>query len=131
MKQLIFEFRDPTPRYSADELLIFKIHIEAKLLKALEELILLKETMTGSDSNGTDDTSWKFSPDDSPQYSSKEEATILCSKQEVFINGLRSALIRIHNGNFGICTISGKLIPKDRLMAVPHTLFSINEKLKK
>ncbi len=127
MKQLKFNFM--ATRYSSEDLLMFKELINSKLSKATEELILLKETMSGSDNNGTDDTSWKFSPDDSPQYCSKEDATILARKQEVFIQGLVEALKRIENGTYGICSISGELIDKNRLMAVPHTMFNIQSKL--
>ncbi len=130
MKQLTFNFKPVNPyRYSSEDLLIFKEIIETKLLKAKENLVLLKETMSGSDNNGTDDTSWKFSPDDGPQYTSKEEATILARKQEVFIQGLISAMDRINNGTYGVCSITGQLIDRNRLMAVPHTMFNIQAKL--
>lgn len=130
MKQLTFIFPVTIMihRYPAEDLLIFKAVIEDKLLRANENLKLLKDTMTGADNNGTDDTSWKFSPDDSPQFQSKEEATVLAYKQEVFIKGLMSALVRIDRGTYGVCSISGELIDRNRLMAVPHTMFNIQAK---
>lgn len=115
-------------KYPASDLAMFKKIIDDKLSKSLEELRLLKETTTGKDTNGTDDTSWKFSPDDCPQYASKEEATIMAHKQELFIVGLRNALIRIQQGTYGVCSISGELIDRNRLLAVPHTMYNINAK---
>ncbi|HQV00809.1 MAG TPA: TraR/DksA C4-type zinc finger protein, partial [Bacteroidia bacterium] len=59
----------------------------------------------------------------------KEEAAQLAARQRKFIEQLENALIRIKNKTFGICRVTGKLIPKDRLRAVPHTTQSIEAKL--
>jgi DnaK suppressor protein len=115
-------------RYSKSDLQMFKELIEDKLSKALEHLNLLKQTMTGSDNNGTDDTGCKFSIDDVHLYTSKEDATILAHKQEVFILGLQEALKRIEKGTYGICYLTGELIDRNRLLAVPHTMFNIKSK---
>ena len=66
----------------------------------------------------------------------KEEASQRASKQKEFIDKLQKALIRIENKNYGICRITGKLIPRERLLAVPHATLSlegkeIEDKLKK
>ena len=53
----------------------------------------------------------------------------LAARQQKFINNLNNALIRIKNGTYGICKVTNKLIPKDRLRAVPHTMLSIEAKL--
>ena len=38
------------------------------------------------------------------------------------------ALVRIENKTYGICRVTGKLIPKGRLLAVPHTTISVEGK---
>jgi DnaK suppressor protein len=45
-----------------------------------------------------------------------------------FIQGLQAALVRIENKTYGICRETGKLIPKERLRAVPHATLSIEAK---
>ena len=59
---------------------------------------------------------------------SKEQNAILAGRQEKFLRDLRNALIRIENKTYGICRVTGKLIPKERLMAVPHATLSIEAK---
>ncbi len=41
------------------------------------------------------------------------------------IDHLEKALIRIENKTYGICRVTGKLIEKDRLRAVPHATLSL------
>jgi RNA polymerase-binding transcription factor DksA len=55
----------------------------------------------------------------------------LAARQQKFVINLENALIRIKNGTYGICVDTGKLIAKDRLKAVPHTMHSIEAKLAK
>ncbi len=59
---------------------------------------------------------------------SKEQNSILAGRQEKFVRDLKHALIRIENKTYGICRVTGKLIPKDRLKAVPHATLSIEAK---
>ena len=61
----------------------------------------------------------------------KESLSQLAARQQKFINSLESALIRIKNGTYGICVDTGKLISKERLRDVPHTMHSIEAKLAK
>jgi RNA polymerase-binding transcription factor DksA len=60
---------------------------------------------------------------------SKEEIISLAARQQKFIQGLEAALIRIQNKTYGICRVTGKLIPKERLRAVPHATLSIEGKM--
>ena len=79
--------------------------------------------------NGTDDTSPTFKAfEEGAETLSKEQNTILAGRQEKFLRDLRNALIRIENTTYGICRVTGKLIPKERLMAVPHATLSIEAK---
>ena len=58
----------------------------------------------------------------------KEETTRLAARQLKFIQNLQAALVRIENKTYGICRVTGKLIPADRLRAVPHATLSIEAK---
>ena len=83
------------------------------------------------DEHGTDDTSNTFKVlEDGSDTLAKEEAGQLAGKQQKFIEQLENALIRIENKTYGICRVTGKLIPKERLRAVPHTTQSMEAKLK-
>ena len=69
--------------------------------------------------------------EDGAETSEREQMNHLAARQQKFINNLANALIRIKNGTYGICIDTGKLIKKERLMLVPHTMHSIEAKLKK
>lgn len=116
-------------RYNDKELEEFKGLINKKLEDARKELISLQEVITNSDDHGTDDTavSIKLMEDGSDSLA-KEEASALAIRQKKFIEQLENALIRIENKTYGICRVTGKLIPKERLRAVPHTTQSIEAK---
>jgi DnaK suppressor protein len=115
-------------RYSDEELEEFKGLINKKLKEAQEDLDLLMSSISHED-NGTDDTSPTFKMmEDGSDTLSREETSQLASRQEKFIKHLRDALIRIENKTYGICRVTGKLIPKERLRIVPHATLSIEAK---
>ncbi len=117
-------------RYSDAELEEFKAIILSKLDKARADLKLLTEAISTGDENGTDDTSPTFKVlEEGYQVLSKEENGRLAARQQKFINNLENALIRIENKTYGICRVTGKLIPKERLRIVPHATLSIEAKL--
>ena len=107
-------------RYSDAELEEFRAIIMEKLELAQRDYELLKASLTGADGNDTDDTS--------PTYKVQEETTRLAQRQLKFIQGLQAALVRIENKTYGICRETGKLIPAERLRAVPHATLSIEAK---
>jgi RNA polymerase-binding transcription factor DksA len=116
-------------RYSDDELLEFKNLILDKLDKAKIDYELLKSAITQSGSNDTQDTSPTFKVlEEGASTLSKEEAGRLAQRQLKFIQHLQAALIRIQNKTYGICRETGKLIQKERLMAVPHATLSMEAK---
>jgi DnaK suppressor protein len=93
-------------------------------------LITLQAQLTSSNDHGTDDTANTFKMlEDGSDSLAKEEAGQLASRQRKFIDQLENALVRIENKTYGICRVTGKLIPKERLRAVPHTTQSIEAKL--
>ncbi|WP_421873841.1 TraR/DksA family transcriptional regulator [Marinoscillum sp.] len=117
-------------RYSEDELKEFEELINQKLDKAREELNILKGSLTRNTDEGTDSNySSVKTLEDGADTAEKEQLSTLAGRQQKFINNLEKALIRIKNGTYGICVDTGKLISKERLRAVPHTMHSIEAKL--
>ncbi|MFW6218506.1 MAG: TraR/DksA family transcriptional regulator [Bacteroidota bacterium] len=116
-------------RYSDAELVEFKELILQKLEKAKKDYDLLKSAVTQSESNDTQDTSPTFKVlEEGASTLSKEEAGRLAQRQSKFIQHLQAALVRVENKTYGICRVTGKLIPKERLRAVPHATLSIDAK---
>lgn len=121
---------DQPVRYSDEELEEFKEIILKKLDKAKKELELLTEAFRHKDGNTTDDTSPTFKlMEDGSEVTTKEELGQLAARQQKFIQNLENALIRIQNKTYGICRVTGKLIPKERLRAVPHATLSMEAKM--
>ncbi len=115
--------------YSDSDLQEFKELILEKIEKAERDLRLLKENFVNNSGNGTDDTSPTFKAfEEGSATMSKEQNAILAGRQEKFLRDLRNALIRIENKTYGICRVTGKLIGKERLKAVPHATLSIEAK---
>ena len=116
-------------RYSDAELKEFKAIIQDKIAKAEKDLALINESFINDQNNGTDDTSPTFKAfEEGAETLSKEQNAILAGRQEKFLRDLKHALIRIENKTYGVCRVTGKLIPKERLMAVPHATLSIEAK---
>ncbi|MTK51860.1 TraR/DksA C4-type zinc finger protein [Paludibacter sp.] len=116
-------------RYSDAELEEFRAIIMEKLAKAEHDYELLKLSLTNMDGNDTTDTSPTFKVlEEGASTLSKEEAGRLAQRQMKFIQHLQAALVRIENKTYGICRETGKLIPKERLRAVPHATLSIEAK---
>lgn len=117
-------------RYSDSELKEFEELINVKIDQAQNELVELKKSLNKSGDSGTDATSATTKTlEDGADTLEKESTNQLAARQQKFINNLKNALIRIKNGTYGICVDSGKLISKERLKAVPHTMHSIEAKL--
>jgi RNA polymerase-binding transcription factor DksA len=90
---------------------------------------LLKAAITHSESNDTEDTSPTFKVlEEGATTLSREEAGKLAQRQLKFIQHLKAALVRIENKTYGVCRVTGKLIAKERLRAVPHATLSIEAK---
>ena len=122
--------KDDRTRYSDEELIEFETLIKDKIEKAQNELNILKQSLNRSHESGTGDTNITSKVlEDGAETSQKESVNELAARQQKFINNLSNALIRIKNGTYGICKVTGKLIPKERLRAVPHTMLSIEAKL--
>jgi DnaK suppressor protein len=118
-------------RYSDAELEEFKGIIINKIAIAKEELEALTSSLQSANPNGTDDTGGAYQTlEDGAATLEKESIHQLAGRQKKFIEQLDAALMRIANKTYGICRSTGKLIQKERLMAVPHTTQSMEAKLK-
>lgn len=116
-------------RYTDAELEEFRQIILEKLDKAQKDYELLRNGITNLDGNDVTDTSPTFKVlEEGAATLSKEESGRLAQRQMKFIQHLQAALIRIENKTYGICRETGKLIPKERLRAVPHATLSIEAK---
>lgn len=125
--------QDDRTRYSDAELKEFETLINEKLEKARGEYKILKDTLSRDNDSGTDSTSGGNTKvlEDGAETAEKENLSQLAARQQKFITNLENALVRIKNGTYGICTVTGKLISKERLIAVPHTTQSIEAKMMK
>jgi RNA polymerase-binding transcription factor DksA len=116
-------------RYSDSDLAEFKQVILKKLEQARADYELLRENITHSGDNDTQDTSPTFKVlEEGAATLSKEETSRLAAHQVKFIRNLEMALVRIENKTYGVCKTTGKLIPKERLMRVPHATECIEAK---
>ena len=116
-------------RYGDADLAEFKKIILKKLEQAKADYELLRSNITHSGDNDTQDTSPTFKVlDEGAATLSKEETGRLAAHQMKFIRNLEMALVRVENKTYGICKTTGKLIPKERLMRVPHATECIEAK---
>ncbi|MGY4384029.1 DnaK suppressor protein [Pedobacter sp. UYP24] len=117
-------------KYNDNELGEFKQLIEEKIRVAREELNELAGSLSAANSNGDDAAIAGKTLEDGSATFEKEQTNQLAGRQKKFIEQLEAALLRIQNKTYGICRETGKLIPEERLRAVPHTTLSLEAKLK-
>ena len=117
-------------RYSDEELEEFRTIILEKLEKAKAEYKTLRHVVMHNGGNDIEDTAptFKTVEDDGAFQRSKEEASQLAQRQYQFIQNLEAALARIENKTYGVCRVTGKLIPKERLRLVPHATLPVEAK---
>lgn len=123
---------EPRKRYSDEDLEEFRTLILEKLEKANKEYELLVDSAVGDeDADGSIGAQKHNIFEDCTTAAQRAEAERLAERQRQFIQKLQAALVRIDNKTYGICRVTGELIPKDRLRAVPHATLSIEAKSKK
>lgn len=116
-------------RYTDEELEEFKLIINEKITLAKESYNDMIRQLMNADSNDVDDTTPQYKAlEEGSSTQSKEELVNMANRQHKFIQGLEAALIRIKNKTYGIDRITGELIPKERLRAVPHATLSVASK---
>jgi RNA polymerase-binding transcription factor DksA len=119
----------PTMRYSDSELTEFRELITKKLDSAKKELAYLQGLITRRDEMGGDETDNRYmTMEDGSMSMEREQLSQMASRQITFIDHLEKAMMRIENKTYGICRVTGKLIDKARLKAVPHATLSIEAK---
>lgn len=119
-------------RYTDEELEEFRLLIAQKLDSAKAEFRTLQGNLKSGNENGAVSSNNNYlTLDDGADTAEKENLNHLAAHQLKFIKSLEAAMVRIQNKTYGICKTSGKLIPKERLRAVPHTTQTIEAKLKK
>lgn len=116
-------------RYSDEELEEFRKIILEKLEKAQRDYDEMRKSMMNKDGNSINDTSPTYKVlEEGANTLYREETGQLAQRQLKFIQNLKAALVRIENKTYGICRETGKLIPAERLRAVPHATLSIEAK---
>ncbi len=120
----------PIVRYSDSDLTEFRELIARKLEAAKKELGYLQGLITRKDEMGGDDTDNRYmTMEDGSLSMEREQLSQMASRQITFIDHLEKALMRIENKTYGVCRVTGKLIDKARLRAVPHATLSIEAKM--
>ena len=120
---------DVKVRFSDKDLQEFKALIEEKMEQAQKDLEFLKNSYLNGADNSIDDTSPTFKAfEEGSEMMSRESNMAQATRLEKFIRDLKNALILIENKTYGICRVTGKLIDKERLKAVPHATLSIEAK---
>ena len=115
-------------RYSDEELQEFKILILEKLQVANAEYQDLRAQLRNGDNSDRDTAPVFKNMEDGADTLNREELGLRASRLEKFIKGLQGALVRIENKTYGICRVTGKLIPKERLRLVPHATTTVEGK---
>lgn len=118
----------PVHRYSDAELTEFREIIGKKLDAAKKELNYLQGLITRKDESGDMDEGRYMTMEDGSVSMEREQLSQMASRQITFIDHLEKAMMRIENKTYGICRVTGKLIDKARLRAVPHATLSIEAK---
>jgi RNA polymerase-binding transcription factor DksA len=119
----------PTMRYNDSELGEFRELITKKLDAAKKELTYLQGLITRKDEMGGDNDDARYmTMEDGSMSMEREQLSQMASRQITFIDHLEKAMMRIENKTYGICRVTGKLIDKARLRAVPHATLSIEAK---
>lgn len=121
--------KGPIYRYSDEELNEFREIINKRLERARKELNYLQGLITRKDEEGTEDTDNRFNHmEDGSAAMEREQVSQLAGRQVQFISHLENAMVRIENKTYGVCRVTGNLIDKARLRAVPHATLSIEAK---
>jgi len=119
----------PIVRYSDSDLTEFRELIQRKLESAKKELAYLQGLITRKDEMGGDNDDARYmTMEDGSMSMEREQLSQMASRQITFIDHLEKAMMRIENKTYGVCRVTGKLIDKARLRAVPHATLSIEAK---
>ena len=124
----MYDQTGPTMRYSDADLTEFREIINKKLDAAKKELAYLQGLITRRDEGGDMDEARYMTMEDGSVSMEREQLSQMASRQITFIDHLEKAIMRIENKTYGVCRVTGRLIDKARLRAVPHATLSIEAK---
>lgn len=124
----MYDHAAPSMRYSDPDLNEFREIINKKLDAAKKELAYLQGLITRRDEGGDMDEARYMTMEDGSVSMEREQLSQMASRQITFIDHLEKAIMRIENKTYGVCRVTGKLIDKARLRAVPHATLSIEAK---
>jgi RNA polymerase-binding transcription factor DksA len=124
----MYDQTGPTMRYSDADLAEFREIINKKLDAAKKELAYLQGLITRRDEGGDMDEARYMTMEDGSVSMEREQLSQMASRQITFIDHLEKAIMRIENKTYGVCRVTGRLIDKARLRAVPHATLSIEAK---
>ncbi len=128
LDQSVPQYNGPTMRYSDNDLIEFREIITRKLDAAKKELTYLQGLITRKEEGGDMDEGRYMTMEDGSVSMEREQLSQMASRQITFIDHLEKAMMRIENKTYGICRVTGQLIDKARLRAVPHATLSIEAK---
>jgi RNA polymerase-binding transcription factor DksA len=117
-------------RYSDEDLAEFKAVIDKKLERTREQISKLEEDLKEANENSEDGFGTDMM-DDSSLGTDVNFTSEMLARQQTHEQQLEKALLRIKNKSYGICVVTGDLIDKRRLMAVPTTTKSLQAKVQK
>ena len=130
LDQPLHDLGAPIVRYSDSDLTEFRELIQRKLESAKKELAYLQGLITRKDEMGGDNDDARYmTMEDGSMSMEREQLSQMASRQITFIDHLEKAIMRIENKTYGICRVTGRLIDKARLRAVPHATLSIEAKM--
>lgn len=130
LDQPVHDLGAPIVRYSDNDLAEFRELIQRKLESAKKELAYLQGLITRKDEMGGDNDDARYmTMEDGSMSMEREQLSQMASRQITFIDHLEKAIMRIENKTYGICRVTGRLIDKARLRAVPHATLSIEAKM--
>jgi len=130
LDQPVHDLGAPIVRYSDADLAEFRELIQRKLESAKKELVYLQGLITRKDEMGGDNDDARYmTMEDGSMSMEREQLSQMASRQITFIDHLEKAIMRIENKTYGICRVTGRLIDKARLRAVPHATLSIEAKM--
>ena len=130
LDQPVHDLGAPIVRYSDSDLAEFRELIQRKLESAKKELVYLQGLITRKDEMGGDNDDARYmTMEDGSMSMEREQLSQMASRQITFIDHLEKAIMRIENKTYGICRVTGRLIDKARLRAVPHATLSIEAKM--
>jgi len=128
--QIVTKSNQTLVKYSDAELNEFRELINKKLEAAKKELVYLQGLITRKDEMGGDNDDARYmTMEDGSVSMEREQLSQMASRQITYIDHLEKAIMRIESKTYGICRVTGKLIDKARLRAVPHATLSLEAKL--